>query len=464
MKKLIALVFLLNILALPMLGQDWQVIPDSTSSFFFKDNSGALLQARLDSSFKGSAYSEHYFAHTVEISIHPSVWCIGYPDGNLVFGDPLIQTDTSFEYNFKAGKLIFPLNRITATSYFMNDTIRVNRVLKTDTTINGIQDSIIHFEIKGSPLNRYYRGSLGKVILTKNHGVLFQRQKMLDLPGNGYNALHDISPVLTKVPRPNLNTNDFNNFQVGDEFQFEDKYEYYDLNTSYESLSLVSYKILSKSIVNQSYQYSVRFERQYSPDSLVYGVTNWNLPLMQPELDSISYRLTKSHHNLNTFSVWYQDWNSMGRDYVRYHRDLLLNHNDSCLARWNDNIVIQKIMVEGLGTVYESSHNKSSGTVYSHVVRLIYYKKGTEIWGIKQNLEIREAYIEKLELFPSITTDIINFPSRNRQTFTILHVNGAISKSGLTDRGINTLDVTDLHEGLYILRLKDGSTARFIKH
>lgn len=100
---------------------------------------------------------------------------------------------------------------------------------------------------------------------------------------------------------------------------------------------------------------------------------------------------------------------------------------------------------------------------------LVYYNKCGEEWGnpISEGLltGLEETASKKLlNLHPNPATSILRFDSPLSTSYTVTDAVGKPVMHGQAQQGQNTLNVQNLPEGIYILRLGDGSgAARFLR-
>ncbi|MCF8256120.1 MAG: T9SS type A sorting domain-containing protein [Flavobacteriales bacterium] len=82
----------------------------------------------------------------------------------------------------------------------------------------------------------------------------------------------------------------------------------------------------------------------------------------------------------------------------------------------------------------------------------------------EQALDIYErSGSERIILNPNPTTGLLRFEERTGGAFTLTDLTGRTLMQGTAPAGQNTLDITALPEGIYLLRLHNGATARVVK-
>lgn len=100
---------------------------------------------------------------------------------------------------------------------------------------------------------------------------------------------------------------------------------------------------------------------------------------------------------------------------------------------------------------------------------LVYYNKCGEEWGnpISEGLLTgvgETARRQPLTVHPNPTSSILRFDSPSNTTYTVTDATGRAVMHGQAQQGQNTLSVDGLRDGMYVLRLEDGSGAvRFVK-
>lgn len=78
-------------------------------------------------------------------------------------------------------------------------------------------------------------------------------------------------------------------------------------------------------------------------------------------------------------------------------------------------------------------------------------------------LGIGQAEYATVSVHPNPTTGLLRFETKTAEVFTVHDLMGRIVMDGTATRGQNTLDINALPDGIYLLRLHSGATARVVK-
>lgn len=110
--------------------------------------------------------------------------------------------------------------------------------------------------------------------------------------------------------------------------------------------------------------------------------------------------------------------------------------------------------IDGCGGPYYYYSNPDP-YVY-HYFELLYFLKGTEVWGEPYYVSIDEnSFInQNFNIFPNPATDNITIATSKKSSIEILNINGQIIKTIINDNGDFSIDIGDLPSGIYIVKAK----------
>jgi hypothetical protein len=457
MKRLLSLTIILASCSISLCGQDWSPYPAGRTSIYFTDTADLSYRLAYDSVYSAPGLTEFFQEATIEMYNFSTANspCLGTGDGNMLVGSRVSVSDSMVTLHFERFNIPLPLLTDSLPFILNNDTLMVIQASKRDTILGGVLDSVITFEILGKPNPPNHRRQYGELLLAKDKGLLMHGLRLL------WPVAYDYFRIpkhrnLTRSQTPSLDLSGIFDFDVGDLFQYGTRYYTDAYPTSYV---IDEHLIISKTVTPDSFKYDIRkfyWRQSGGIDSIDF---KRQYPRVFPIMDSNSYSIDSNH----MYRVWMRDWEGCGRPGIAAIRNEVLNH-DSCVSHaLLDETLWFYQYAEGLGETYLAIQDKSSGTVYVNFKKLIYYRKGTENWGTRQKLSSPSPVFKSLKVYPCPAKSILNFQSEETQNYQILDINGGLVESGNTHRGLNKLDVSYLPEGLFFIRLGDGSTARFIK-
>lgn len=115
------------------------------------------------------------------------------------------------------------------------------------------------------------------------------------------------------------------------------------------------------------------------------------------------------------------------------------------------------IALHGIG-----SGSGVNGDAFEHVP--IYINTSTCQFGSRMYVGVEETARRKLTIHPNPASSFLRFDSPAPAAYTVMDAMGRTVMHGQAQQGQNTLSVDGLRDGMYVLRLEDGSGAvRFVK-
>ena len=293
----------------------------------------------------------------------------------------------------------------------------------------------------------------------------------------------NLRPVFSQPFTPRI----IYDFAPGDEFHYtESVYVTYGIQSGF------SYLILDKSYNadSTSISYIVRVNRYLQ--NLVPGTgtvqdttyTTETDTLIYSDLDSnIKYLMAYNVASYPAYQNWYQSLAAMdssclsslsfseqtdsllfGGIYVDHYRNEINLTFNSCM---NSTRAYAASFGRGTGLLY-ASENISGGPYYSHYTNLVYFKKGnitagTPVGALMTGLT--DKTFKTVSVFPNPAADFIylsNFTLPPGGSYEILDFHGRIVSQVFITQGTNRIPVSDLDNGMYVLKIKDRKAIRFM--
>jgi len=145
------------------------------------------------------------------------------------------------------------------------------------------------------------------------------------------------------------------------------------------------------------------------------------------------------------------------------------DHDCGCIGHFGPNFD-SDVAALGLGQVSYSSGNFYDWNNWNrNATSLVYFNKCGEEWGdpIPEGLLTGVADMARrqpLKVHPNPTTSVLRFDTPSPAAYSVTDAVGRTVMHGRAQQGQNTLSVDGLPEGIYVLRLGDGSgAARFVR-
>lgn len=122
-----------------------------------------------------------------------------------------------------------------------------------------------------------------------------------------------------------------------------------------------------------------------------------------------------------------------------------------------DMFYLSGIALRGVG-----SGSGANGNAFEHFP--IYINTSTCQFGSRMHVGVEETARMTMNLHPNPASTILRFDSPSPSAYTVMDAMGRTVLHGQAQQGGNTLGVDGLRDGMYVLRLGDGSGAvRFVK-
>lgn len=466
MKKIFLLSALFTFLSSPLSAQNWSAYPIGKSVVYFTDTSDFIYRMALDSVYHSPDSSTYFQEPGIEFYDFPdTALCYGTGKGNMLVGSRHIVTDSLIIFHFERVRIPLPIYRDSISFSFNNDTLTAIRTAKKDSLINGVSDSIMSFKILGSPNRPGPRTQYAELILSKSNGLLEHQLGILRSAGSGvfnFTSYGFGNKVLRRSQKPSLDIAKIFDLNVGDQFQYTTTY--YASNLS-PQINLENWEIISKIIDSNSYTYNVLIQWWDQFQGFTNSYQFITYPKVYDMIDSSSVVLDTSG---NFFDVSARNWEGTNWEYIkRIEGPVRIPAWSECIIASDPYQASEKHYAENLGIICIANGSRDfSGSTVS-IRKLTFYKKGTTTWGTKLPLDFQISIPEKeaysLELYPTLSSGLINFDSPRSQSFSIYNINGKLIKSGTTIRGLNYLNLSDLPKGAFIIQLEDGASGRFFK-
>ncbi len=336
-------------------------------------------------------------------------------------------------------------------------------VMTVSITLRKVEDN--------SPLNHSFNGKEWKI--SKKYGFV-KTYDLLNFPED-INAMLLAGIEESNIGVRNLTLKDIYNFEVGDEFHIRE----YENSVNPHEVKIIQ-KVIDKDFTQDNdsivYQIAVLKNSKKVESGIeqftVFADTNiLNVPIALG--DTGINRLPLVAHS----GAAYVDYTSQfldeptSRMSKRYIYESLIPSDpaDSCYKLVVDWEGVNNRLIEGLGGPYNSGEYGK----FSYGRELVYYKKGSEEWGIPYDL-VLGVYGNKsgvnVRLSPNPATDQMRIASEGIQN-TIYKVYNIEGREMLTGNFFNTeesIDVNSLKTGIYSLMImKEGGvvyTSRFVKN
>lgn len=180
-----------------------------------------------------------------------------------------------------------------------------------------------------------------------------------------------------------------------------------------------------------------------------------------------NYPLTYWEYNYEVDTIYYSRLDNVICDSAIVNIDSSLYHGriiNTCLYSQGGDSWMDKWAV-GCGLV---CHSFSSST-HSHVwdEELVYYKKGSEIWGTPiyvSNAEI-EPFNSKVLIFPNPANDLINIQNKHLKNtlIEIYSLTGVLVKRINIQNESTTIDISKLTRGMYLIVITSNTNRIYEK-
>lgn len=465
-------VFLINVLTVS--GQDWQTVRSGRIAFF-KDDQGRVKCIRIDS-VKFDRDSVLYPMANIQ-RIGPNCFL---PQGNSWIGKKVIVQNNGVNLFFNNEKDTIRIHTLAKvgeswTLFEIKDSIKVTAEVESAEiqSILGESDSVMTISFKvyeKNVLTENHYLSDESLIISKNNGFV-QMMNFSIFPKEPNSMTSEIleSFSLIGLTNPdkgvqNLTWLGVHDFQVGDEFHI--------IKNTWNWSDVPGY----------SYTYKTRMkylERKESKDTLFYKVEKEESILRRMGTwDSTSYTythdtITESYipdvlfdklpeepilSNNDAFANMMTIEGSFIKKYYSYPMFTRLS-NDSCWYYLLFDGGGPGYYLKGLGGYYYGWSEIISGGDNN----LVYYKKGSTIWGtplvITDVKSLKEE--DQIKVYPNPASDFVILENTSGRTqnyhLHVLDLQGReVFRNSIELTNSYRLDISSLKEGAYLLKLLNG--------
>lgn len=387
-----------------------------------------------------------------------------------IFGDTMQIKNNSIEFKTRDAdgyKLNYPLYYNNSLSFVFgvsnSDTLFATVVsMDTATVYNGILDSIVRFRVhaynNGNHINTHIFDST-YVVISKGNGLL----ETIDY--TGLNKKEQFSRVSLVNE---IRAADHFVMSKGDEFYYEGS-----IQTSLNSASsyVEGIKILGDTIIGNKkhfyYTDTITNSQFPNPPYRVFGFGN-NVNHLSVRLDSVLFNtkscyLPKNHYFLNTKTsiVGYMNFHG-NRELVNYRTfDLMHGSSLGMGGAPFDSVYFTGILsgtrdelnIFGVSLFDESAWVFYHGQNQGESSYVNYAKIGNKQYGTKPYiLSIGLNELDDLNIYYNANNKMIRLVD-NESTMNYLVID-ALGKTVKEGKALNSIDVSELKEGLYFVRLK----------
>jgi len=271
-------------------------------------------------------------------------------------------------------------------------------------------------------------------------------------------------------------------FDIGDEFHYDNENSW---GHWYHTMKTVLEKTIYGDVDSIVYKYErcyVEYRPQPPPNTFfihdtiieTIDLTNWywlelfnKLPDEFIRLDEYSahkyFRKIGSHENRVMVAISYLDYNYYSQNCWR--------------DNWPDMQYYEEFHCEkGLGyTYYITREVLGSGFIGEYISSLVYYRKGSEVWGTPWasdcftlvGVDYHEAPDVSLSIYPNPASgSIISIKTDHPGELTILDLQGKSRLRQAITEPTTTIDVSDLKSGVYVVKIvgeKGVEVGKFVK-
>lgn len=425
--------------------QNWQIINPGISTYYI-DTANYISNLNIsDTIISGDTTYflnyKNYRSHTSSTLTESSF--IGDSIGVLADGLNFIKSNGHTFYI----NTIATINDHWEFYHYPNGNYLEAEIISLDTlTILTQLDSVKFIQIRlKNPIGNNVDTVIHTVELSKNFGLI-KFPDIYYLP-NGFINIEIVGRDNPKIGITNINSFDINNFEIGDEFHIYDRrsYNYGHTNNKY------ILTIYSKEVFNDSIIYH----------SLKCGQSETNGVYQYWNNDTVKTKITLSNSEMiNTVTgsyPFFDDYLIRLKKENRFHGRLIKTYNFPSSSYGS------KTYEDGNGLgcfkfvgIYPMAGNSSSS-----FWDLMYYKKGSETWGIPYNCDsltygsVEDTMLEeaKLGIYPNPTGNIIHVKSDKSCEIIIQNTLGLIIfRKEIQGKNEENIEISNWANGLYIIR------------
>lgn len=252
-----------------------------------------------------------------------------------------------------------------------------------------------------------------------------------------------ISVILLLAPKLNSQSistiGEIYDYEIGDEFH----YSFIGWTPGYGEGTETNIEILNKYYsLNQDTVFYVQDIKERTTDD----PPNWTYNF---SIKTIFYTFLDSLINFGVIDSVYSNTNLYFGRKINYYKD-----------EWWSGDTYEYWYTEGCGRVhYEYASN---GGLYNAEDDLVYYKKGSEIWGIPNYITVGQREYNEFDfsIYPNPSQDYFNIKTINpiNTSIELFSVTGQIIKQMELEMEFTKINIAGLKPGMYILVLKnDGN-------
>lgn len=272
-----------------------------------------------------------------------------------------------------------------------------------------------------------------------------------------------------------ITTSDIYDLDIGDEYHYQ---IHQGLHVSFITTDLYINKVIGKQVHGQD-SVTYTFEQQVTDDQLVV-VNNNPFPTHQYTHFQDTVQETYSLND-TLLSGRYLDGNSTpinplmtlgsigiftdGYDLPTFVDFSGVGRVADTICDYTFELETYKTYVFGVGMFYH--YDNGDITSYNlHSEQLVYYRKGSKIWGTPLSIPVglAERALSNLEYYPNPANDYFYINHLQSDcNYELINVNGALIGRGVFVAGSNTLSLQSLEKGMYFLELRTAGELKTIK-
>ena len=411
----------------------------------------------------------------------------GTPSRHCFLGDSIWSTTNGEDWfmNRDGDSIRIITNAMPGTAwecyrYPNNDYLEATVATVNQATFSGITDSVksIILQTKnanGNPVNGYYNGK--EIQLSKDHGLILT-YGFRDFPAD--TTLYEFAGTENSPGGyHNLTAAEIYDFSVGDEFHY---HNYTSASIPDHWIQYIQNIVLGKTISGNGDTISYTLDQTYYNLYSSFGnqtINSGTDTIVEQIVLSEKAHLTSltgewfhqpfswwTIDPTNGYNISFADTHYFSRP-RKFSEDFYLYDSTSNMFVWpiGSGIFPKRIYAKGLGEVYETDD-----TFIQRYDSLVYYKKGTEEWGLRLNwsqiLGVQEANgaLSPVMVYPNPSLGrfhiYYNLKQNSEATLYLFNSLGSCVKKFPMVTGNHSVEVTgdELPSGVYYYRMLSGNS------
>lgn len=380
-----------------------------------------------------------------------------------VFGDSLVAySDSSIYYS---GSHQFVWKEAPQWTFFTsasNDDLLIS--LDSVYSMNG--DSLKRYSFSAAN-SAAFNSALFSIhlVVSKTRGMLYG----LDL-----SVFPSTIKPITYFHSGPITTAEIYNLEIGDEYHYQVRTSF---NLSFTAIDQFIKKVIGKQYHGQD-SVTYTFERQVTDDQLV--VVN-NNPFPSHQYSHFQDTVLETHRLTDTIlSGRYLDGFSLpitplttgslgvfndGYDTPTFVDFSGFGRTADTICDFTFELETYSTFIFGIG-MFNHLDNGDPTNYYLNSEELVYYKKGTKIWGnpLVIPVGISEKVLSNISFYPNPIKDQLYIDNLKEDVnYELISVNGALIKRGVLTSGSKALSLNDINTGIYFLQLRTSEEFKTIK-